>query len=201
MWQRFTEGTIKAIMRAQKAANDRSENLVKPEHLLIGLLAEDGTVAYRLLQEAGVVVGDLTRHLESILTPGPGRDGTALRLDTSAKKALDLALGEAQRQRHNYIGTEHLILGILAADSGATGITFRHFSLDLEKGRYLADSAETFFPPVPADVGSGVVSTARQREPDAFTTAMGSRETIPLTLLIPPVVLLLLMLLMLRGCG
>ncbi len=199
MWQRFTEGTKEAILRAQRAANDRSENLVKPEHLLIGLLSEDSTAAHRLLREAGVVVGDLTRHLETILTPGPGRDGTELRLDSSAKKAIDLALSEARRQRRQFIGTEHLILGILAVDSGATGITFRHFGLNLQKGRYLADSIETFFPPVPVVVESGASVATRQREPDAPVSATVPKDRFPLGILILPVVLLFL--LFLRGCG
>ncbi len=207
MWQRFTEGTKNAVIRAQRAANDRSENLVKPEHLLIGLLSEESTAAHRLLHEAGVVVGDLVQHLETILTPGPGRDGTELRLDSSAKKAIDLALGEARRQRYEFIGTEHLILGILAADSGATGITFRHFGLDLQKGRYLADSVGTFFPPVLVSAESGVPVAIRQaeREPDAPALASiaerkGTNPATLLAILITPVVLLLL-LLMLRGCG
>src|SRR5687767_1189460 len=109
MWQHFTEGTKNAIVRAQKAAVDRSENIVKPEHLLIGLVSEDHTNAYRLLQEGGVTVGDLIGHLEAILTPGPGRDDTSLRLDPATKRVIDLARDEAWLLRCQYIGTEHLI--------------------------------------------------------------------------------------------
>jgi ATP-dependent Clp protease ATP-binding subunit ClpA len=207
MWQHFTEGARHAIVRAQRAAHDRSENMVKPEHLLIGLLAETHTEAYRLLQEAGVVVGDLIRHLEGILTPGPGRDGTDLRLDPSARKAIDLAWGEARRQQRSYIGTEHLILGILAADTGATGITFRHFSLDLEKGRYLADTAEQFYPDAPPlAVGSGLAGAIRQHEAESESPGRGETDDAArLRSGLLPVMLLgaafAVLVMMLRGCG
>jgi ATP-dependent Clp protease ATP-binding subunit ClpC len=199
MWQRFTEGTKNAIIRAQRDANERSENILKPEHLLIGLLSETHTDAHRLLREAGVVVGDLVGHLESILTPGPGRDGTDLRLDPSAKKAIDLAWDEARRLRRNYIGTEHLILGLLAADCGATGITFRHFSLDLEKGRYLVDTVENFYPDVsPAGAGSGLAAAVRQAEADK-PDFHASRNVFLPSLFIGLGFAVLIMLL--RGCG
>jgi ATP-dependent Clp protease ATP-binding subunit ClpC len=198
MWQDFTEGTRKAIRRAARAAHDRSENIVKPEHLLIGLLSETHTDAYRLLKEAGVEVSDLIRHLETILTPGPGRDGSDLRLDPSAKKAIDLAWGEARRLRRNYIGTEHLILGILAADSGATGITFRHFSMDLEKGRYLMDSLDHFYPePTPSE-GAGAAVVMRHAEPDMDETVRRGKHLAPALLL---GVMLTIIIMVLRGCG
>ncbi|MES2464262.1 MAG: Clp protease N-terminal domain-containing protein [Armatimonadota bacterium] len=200
MWQYFTEGTKKAIIRAQRAANDRSENIVKPEHLLIGLLSETHTDAYLLLQEAGVVVDDLVSHLESILTPGPGRDNSDLRLDPSAKKAIDLAWMEARRLHRNYIGTEHLILGILAADTGATGITFRHFSLDLEKGRYLVETVEDVYPDVSLGdaAEAGPVVAARQTETDGLEL-LGYRKG-PMPGLIFAVVFIVLIM-ALRGCG
>jgi ATP-dependent Clp protease ATP-binding subunit ClpC len=198
MWQDFTEGTRKAVIRAQRAAHDRSENIVKPEHLLIGLLSETYTDAYRLLKEAGVEVSDLVHHLETILTPGPGRDGSDLRLDPSAKKAIDLAWSEARRLRRNYIGTEHLILGILAADSGATGITFRHFSMDLQKGRHLVDNLNHFYPePIPGE-GTGTAVVTRHAEPDTDETLRGGKQLVPALLL---GIMLTMIIMMLRGCG
>jgi ATP-dependent Clp protease ATP-binding subunit ClpC len=198
MWQRFTEGTKHAIFRAQKAASDRSENIVKPEHLLIGLLSETDTIAYRLLQEAGIVVGDLVGHLEAILTPGPGRDGTDLRLDPAAKKAIDLAWNEARRLQRNYIGTEHLLLGVIAANSGATGITFRHFDLSLGNARHFIDAVEVW-PPIPvAGVEGGLAIAAPQSAP-AFEEPVDQRKTLLPGLLLGIVFALLVM--MLRGCG
>ncbi len=198
MWQNFTEGTRHAMIRAQKAASDRSENIVKPEHLLIGLLAEPHSAAYRLLQGAGVTVSDLAGHLEGILTPGPGRDGTDLRLDPSARRAIDLAWNEARRLRRNYIGTEHLILGILAADTGATGITFRHFALDLDKGRTVVDSLDGFYPsPSLADTGTAAVAY-RQAEPGGNESSTRRKELLPGILL---GVMFTVVILMLRGCG
>lgn len=198
MWQRFTEGTKNAIFRAQRAAKDRSENLVKPEHLLIGLLADTDTVAYRLLQESGVPVGDLMRHLEDILTPGPGRDDSDLRLDSAARKAIDLAWNEARRLRRNYIGTEHLILGILAADSGATGITFRHFALDLQKGRSLIDTAGQSYPALSQDAGPVLVVAAPLTELGTEEIARRRKELLPMLFL---GILFAVLVVMLRGCG
>jgi ATP-dependent Clp protease ATP-binding subunit ClpC len=165
----------------------------------MGLLSETHTAAYRLLQDAGVEVAELMRHLESILTPGPGRDGTDLRLDPSAKKAIDLAWTQARRLQRNYIGTEHLILGILAADSGATGITFRHFSVDLEKVRHFIDSVDSFYVEAPvASAGSGFAAAARQAEPDRKEPEHLRRELLPGILI---GVIFTVIIMMLRGCG
>ncbi|MBC8104200.1 MAG: ATP-dependent Clp protease ATP-binding subunit [Cytophagales bacterium] len=199
MWTRFTDRTRRAIFRAQQAASDRSENLVKPEHLLMGLLAETDTTAFQTLSEAGIAPGDLVWHLESILTPGPGRDDTPLRLDPAAKRALELAANEAWQQNRYFIGTEHLLIGLVGEGSGATGITFRYFGLSADRLRaVLVVPLEPS--PLPRDsAAGGEPGPVALRYADSGNVEKPDRNLLTEFLLVMSALLLLALLILLLG--
>ncbi len=121
MWQRFTERARRIVFFAQEEAARLGENYVSTEHLLLGLIREDDNVAAQILVGFNV---RLTAVREAILAqsqPGAGMRSTDMQLTPRAKKAIDLAYLEAKNLQCNYIGTEHLLLGLLVEGEGLAG--------------------------------------------------------------------------------
>jgi ATP-dependent Clp protease ATP-binding subunit ClpA len=161
MFERFTEKARRVVGAAEAQARDATAGEIRPEHLLMALLAEPDCVAVRVLESLGApadavrerldrnrarhvdgldeedaealraigidlneVVRRIDRNLGGLAAPA-GR----LRFSRGAKKALGLALREAVALRHNYIGTEHLLLGLARCDDTVVSETFDALSL------------------------------------------------------------------------
>ena len=123
MWQRFTERARRAVFFAQEVAGLLGENYVSPEHLLLGLLREDDTVATRILDRLGISLPQIREMIENQMTPGDGRLGQDMQLTPQTKRAIDLAYDEARELGNNYIGTEHLLLGLVRLEESLAGQT------------------------------------------------------------------------------
>jgi ATP-dependent Clp protease ATP-binding subunit ClpC len=113
MYGRFTEKAEKAINLSQENAVQLGHNYVGTEHLLLGLLKEGTGVAARVLQGQGVTEEKVTNEIEELIGRGSNDNKKALDFTPRTKRVLELALVEARRLGHNYIGTEHLLLGIM----------------------------------------------------------------------------------------
>jgi ATP-dependent Clp protease ATP-binding subunit ClpC len=135
MWGKLTERAKQAMYQAQGEADRLGENLVKPEHLLLGILRGGDTAANRLLYDLGVSPEEIARRTEAILPLGPGRDGEQLRLDPRVREIIERAETEAALLGNRFVGPEHLLLALIAVPSGATGAVFQHFGPDLETAR------------------------------------------------------------------
>ena len=133
MWQRFTERSRKAIFFAQGEATRLSQTFVAPEHFLLGLIREEDTVASRVLTRIGVSLGDMRGEIERHAPTGNRTFGQEIQLDEHAKKVIDLAYDEARLLANNYIGTEHLLLGLLRLEDGLTARVFAKFGVTLER--------------------------------------------------------------------
>lgn len=118
MWQRFTERARKVVFYAQEKACDWGANLVGPEFLLLGLVCEDDSLAARLMIRLGVGLDSVRKEVQARLQPGEGGPLRDLQLTPVAKKVIDFAYEEANRLGDNYIGTEHLLLGLLHPEAG-----------------------------------------------------------------------------------
>ena len=122
-FDKFTERAKRSLMFAQEEARRLNHNHVGTEHLLLGLVREDKGSAAAVLNGMGV---DLTKVRNAVeLTEGRGERAESgdISLTSHAKKAIELAFDEARRLGHNYIGTEHFLLGIEGEGEGmATGI-------------------------------------------------------------------------------
>jgi len=118
MWQRFTERARKAVFYAQEEAGKWGQNLIGPEYLLLGLVREDDSMAARLLGRLGVKLEDVRQGIQTRLQPGEGGALKDLQLTPAAKQVIDLAYDEAKRLGDNYVGGEHLLLGLLHAEAG-----------------------------------------------------------------------------------
>ncbi|HEY3280953.1 MAG TPA: ATP-dependent Clp protease ATP-binding subunit [Armatimonadota bacterium] len=135
MWQRFTERTRRVIFFAQEEAARLGENYVGTEHLLLGLVRENDSVAARILERLGVNLGRVRQEIERQVARGDGRLGQEMQLTPRAKRVIDLAYEEARQLNNNYIGTEHLLLGLVRESEGIAGRVLARLGVDLERTR------------------------------------------------------------------
>ena len=135
MWQRFTERARKIVFFAQEEAEYLGENYVSTEHLLLGLIREGDSVAARILERLGVSRDRIRADLERQVERGDGRVGQDMQLTPWAKRVIDLAYDEARHLGNNYIGTEHLLLGLLREAEGLAGRTLAKLGVELERTR------------------------------------------------------------------
>ena len=113
MWQRFTERARRVVFFAQEEAGRLGENYVSTEHLLLGLVREHDSVAARILAALGVSQGKIRIEIERQVQRGDGRQCEEMQLTPRAKRVIDLAYDEVTQFSNNYIGTEHLLLGLI----------------------------------------------------------------------------------------
>ncbi len=121
MWQRFSEHARQAVFHAQEEAQRLGDGYVSTEHLLLGLLRNGDSTAMRALSAIGVSAQEIWAKVERQLPKGESRPGADMTLTPRAKQVIDLAYEEARNMSHNYIGTEHLLLGLLREGDGLAG--------------------------------------------------------------------------------
>ena len=136
MWQKFTERARRVILLAQEEASKMNSDYVGTEHLLLGLLLEDGGVASVVLQQMNVSLSRVRAQIEKeIETDVEEFVYNEPILTPKAKRVLELAADESRRMYHNYIGTEHLLLALLREKDGLAAKTLRSMGLNLDQTR------------------------------------------------------------------
>lgn len=135
MWQRFTERARKVVFYAQEEAQKFGEGYVSTEHLLLGLVRESDSVAARVLEKLGVSLNRIRAEVEKQLPRGDARPSQDMTLTPRAKRVIDLAYDEARNLNNNYIGTEHLLLGLIREGDGLAGRVLAKLGVDLERAR------------------------------------------------------------------
>ncbi|MBE3556201.1 MAG: ATP-dependent Clp protease ATP-binding subunit [Firmicutes bacterium] len=134
MWSRFTERAQRVIQLAQEEAVRMGHPNVGTEHILLGLVREGEGIAARALQNLGVTPEKVRREVENLVGVGheqPAMIGFTPRM----KKAIELAIDEARRLGHNYIGTEHLLLGLLREEEGVAAQVLTNLGVSLPAAR------------------------------------------------------------------
>jgi ATP-dependent Clp protease ATP-binding subunit ClpC len=135
MWQRFTERARKVVFYAQEEAQKFGEGYVSTEHLLLGLVRESDSVAARVLEKLGVSLNRIRAEVEKQLPRGDARPSQDMTLTPRAKRVIDLAYDEARNLNNNYIGTEHLLLGLIREGDGLAGRVLAKLGVELERAR------------------------------------------------------------------
>ncbi|MBO1349575.1 MAG: ATP-dependent Clp protease ATP-binding subunit [Hormoscilla sp. GUM202] len=135
MFERFTEKAIKVIMLAQEEARRLGHNFVGTEQILLGLLGEGTGVAAKVLKSMGVNLKDARIEVEKIIGRGSGFVAVEIPFTPRAKRVLELSLEEARQLGHNYIGTEHLLLGLIREGEGVAARVLENLGVDLSKAR------------------------------------------------------------------
>ncbi len=121
MFERFTERARKVLGFAEEAAREMDHNYVGTEHILLGLIKEEQGIAGAVLQEKGLSYDKVQDKVKEIVGEGERKQGSgsqAIGLTPRTKKVLNLSMDEARRLGHNYIGTEHLLLGLIREGEG-----------------------------------------------------------------------------------
>ena len=136
MFNRFTERARKVIVYAKEEARRFNHDYIGTEHLLLGLIREGEGVAASVLQKLGVDLESIRIEVEKLVQPGPQTQVVGdIPFTPRSKKALELAAEEARALGHNYIGTEHLLLGLVKEGEGMAYRVLLNLGLDLGKLR------------------------------------------------------------------
>jgi hypothetical protein len=135
MWQRFTERARRVVFFAREEAARLGENYVGTEHLLLGLVREDDCVAARILTHLGISLKRIRADVERLVQRGQGNLGQGMQLTPRAKRVIDLAYEEARQLNNNYIGTEHLLLGLIREGDGLASRVLQKLGAELERVR------------------------------------------------------------------
>ena len=135
MFERFTEKAIKVIMLAQEEARRLGHNFVGTEQILLGLIGEGTGVAAKTLKSMGVNLKDARIEVEKIIGRGSGFVAVEIPFTPRAKWVLELSWDEARQFGHNYIGTEHLLLGLIREGEGVAARVLDNLGVDLAKVR------------------------------------------------------------------
>ncbi|MBY0359124.1 MAG: ATP-dependent Clp protease ATP-binding subunit [Candidatus Obscuribacterales bacterium] len=135
MFERFTEKAIKVIMLAQEEARRLGHNFVGTEQILLGLIGEGTGIAAKTLKSMGVNLKDARVEVEKIIGRGSGFVAVEIPFTPRAKRVLELSWDEARQLGHNYIGTEHLLLGLIREGEGVAARVLENLGVDLTKVR------------------------------------------------------------------
>src|SRR3954469_22336061 len=134
-FDKFTERARKVLTLAQEEAQRFNHNYIGTEHLLLGLVREGDGVAARVLNNMGVQLPKVRSAVEFIIGRGDQAPTGDIGLTPRAKKVIELAVDEARRLNHHYIGTEHLLLGLVREGEGIAAGVLESLGVNLEKVR------------------------------------------------------------------
>ncbi|HJT57129.1 MAG TPA: Clp protease N-terminal domain-containing protein [Ktedonobacteraceae bacterium] len=134
-FDKFTERARRVLSLAQEEAQRFQHNYIGTEHLLLGLVAEGDGVAAKVLRNLGVELARIRSAVEFIIGRGDRIVLGQIGLTPRAKKVVELAVDEARRLNHHYIGTEHLLLGLIREGEGIAAGVLESFGLNLERVR------------------------------------------------------------------
>jgi len=135
MFERFTERARQVVVLAQEEARALKHNYIGTEHLLLGLLREEEGIAAQVLNTLDVTLDEVRIQVAQIVGVGDDAAAGQIPFTPRAKKVLELALREALSLGHNYIGTEHILLGLIKENEGVAARILLEFDADSEKIR------------------------------------------------------------------
>jgi len=135
MFERFTDRARRTVVLAQEEARLLQHNYIGTEHLLLGLIHEGEGVAAKALESLGIGLEAVRQQVEEIIGRGQHASSGHIPFTPRAKKVLELALREAIQLGHNYIGTEHILLGLIREGDGVAAQVLVRLGADLNRTR------------------------------------------------------------------
>jgi len=135
MFGRFTDRAQKVIVLAQEEARRLGHNVVDTEHILLGLIAEGEGVGAKALTALGVSLDKVRQEIENVIGRGESAFQGAIGFTPRTKRVFELAIDEARQLGHTYIGTEHILLGLIREGEGVAAQILRNLDIDLESMR------------------------------------------------------------------
>src|SRR5207237_1499459 len=135
MFERFTDRARRVVVLAQEEARMLNHNYIGTEHILLGLIHEGEGVAAKALESLGIMLESVRQQVEEIIGQGQVPPTGHIPFTPRAKKVLELSLREALQLGHNYIGTEHILLGLIREGEGVAAQVLVKLGADLNKVR------------------------------------------------------------------
>jgi hypothetical protein len=136
MYERFTDRARRVMQLANREALRFNQEFIGTEHILLGLVIEPSGVAGNVLRHFGVDLRDVRRDVERVIQKGAGRNDTkGWPRASPAKMAIEYSMEEARHLGHNYVGTEHLLLGILCQEDGAAAKLLGNYGMNVRDTR------------------------------------------------------------------
>jgi ATP-dependent Clp protease ATP-binding subunit ClpC len=135
VFERFTERARRVVVLAQEEAGMLNHNYIGTEHILLGLIHEGEGVAAKALESLGISLEDVRADVEQIIGRGESAQAGQIPFTPRAKKVLELSLRESLQLGHNYIGTEHVLLGLAREGEGVGAQVLQKRGADLESVR------------------------------------------------------------------
>jgi len=135
MFERFTDRARAVVVGAQDEARALRQSYIGTEHILLGLLREGEGVAAKTLQALGISLETVRQQVEEIIGQGQQALSGHIPFTPRAKKSLELSLREALQLGHNYIGTEHILLGLIREGDGVAAQVLVRLGADLNRVR------------------------------------------------------------------
>jgi ATP-dependent Clp protease ATP-binding subunit ClpC len=135
MFERFTDRARRVVVLAQEEARMLNHNYIGTEHILLGLIHEGEGVAAKALESLGISLEAVRQQVEEIIGQGQSAPTGHIPFTPRAKKVLELSLREALQLGHNYIGTEHILLGLIREGEGVAAQVLQKLGADLNRVR------------------------------------------------------------------
>src|ERR671924_2305291 len=132
MFERFTDRARRVVVLAQEEARMLNHNYIGTEHILLGLIHEGEGVAAKALESLGISLEAVRQQVEEIIGQGQQAPSGHIPFTPRAKKVLELSLREALQLGHNYIRTEHILLGLIRETDGVAVRILHDFDADAE---------------------------------------------------------------------
>ncbi|OGO52328.1 MAG: NDP-hexose 4-ketoreductase [Chloroflexi bacterium RBG_16_68_14] len=158
-FDKFTERARRVLTLAQEEAQRFNHNYIGTEHLLLGLVREGDGVAAKVLSNLGVELSKVRSAVEFIIGRGDRAAMGEIGLTPRAKKVIELAVDEARRLSHHYIGTEHLLLGLVREGEGIAASVLESLGVNLERVR--AETTRILSQSMPQSSGAGARASTR----------------------------------------
>ncbi|HEY4022004.1 MAG TPA: Clp protease N-terminal domain-containing protein, partial [Pseudonocardiaceae bacterium] len=138
MFERFTDRARRVVVLAQEEARMLNHNYIGTEHILLGLIHEGEGVAAKALESLGIALEGVRQQVEEIIGQGQQAPSGHIPFTPRAKKVLELSLREALQLGHSYIGTEHILLGLIREGEGVAAQVLVKLGADLNRVRQQA---------------------------------------------------------------
>ena len=135
MFERFTDRARRVVVLAQEEARMLNHNYIGTEHILLGLIHEGEGVAAKALESMNISLEAVRQQVEEIIGQGQAAPTGHIPFTPRAKKVLELSLREALQLGHNYIGTEHILLGLIREGEGVAAQVLQKLGADLNRVR------------------------------------------------------------------
>jgi ATP-dependent Clp protease ATP-binding subunit ClpC len=182
VFERFTDRARRVVVLAQEEARMLNHNSIGTEHILLGLLAEGQGVAAKALESLGIPLQDVRKQVKEIIGEGRSAPMGHIPFTPRAKKVLELSLREALQLKHNYIGTEHVLLGLIRLGEGVGSQVLEKMGADVEAVRKAVVQLLSGYTGTPAEETPevrGVPLCGRCRRPLEETAAYKDLEIGP----------------------